>query len=646
MISATTQPNIYSCGYSAVPLRLTDSNVDLVDNYKYVINIIYDKLTISTASSVNFDNYIYTKLTYSTPHKYSVGDVLFLNDSADIYTDYYIVKQIDVNNTSVIIDLTLSQAIVGAATTAKVIPYKKSPDPDGEAKTDIGNTLKDYVTQDLIDTSFIYPGDNTRFNYEVVCGYESKAVFQFNDDIFGLSGNTAFINTGLTSVNQVDFEIGDEIIVERNLADWNYYDNFFDAGNLGFTSLTETHNFQVGDTITITGQITFPSYNGVTTVMSVPDAYSLVTNKTFLGSTGVEGGTIYGVVNPSYNTTTTIKNIYFITTPVSGVCIETFINWGISTLPIAGTIKHRDGRLIQKYNGLTISGKSVFNSYVSDYNYEINYMDKYVVKSGSAALNNFSTILNTYVTGEKYRIEKSTKSWLLQHNATTAITDSVLYTWKNNNTILGTSYILNSQSSNLLDFYVPIGVDEILLNTGRTDSTPLSSIYSSITNYDVTATSNSGTTATTNSISFEINEDCAGYDLYHLMWKDALGSWISYPFKYISSNSTSVDRKNYYQTSGNWDNSTFGYENYDKGDTTFFARSRDMVVINSGWIEEYENALIKDLMQSAAVYIQTPDNVLFAATIQNKDIKFGSLQNEKVWQYEFTVMYANNEIRL
>lgn len=649
MITATTQPNIYSAGYSAVPLRLTDSNVDLVDNYKYIVNILYDKLTISSSNSVNFDSYIYTQLNYSTTHNYNVGDVIFLNDSAELYTDYYIVKQIDTNNTSIIIDLTLAQAITGTTTTARVVPYKKSPDPDGEAKTDIGNTLKDFVTQNLSTSTEIFAAPDTRFDYEILCGYEGKAVFTFSDDTFGLSGNTAFINTGLTSVDQVDFQIGDEIIVERNLADWNYYDNYSSAGNLAFTSTTETHNFTTGDTITITGQITNPSYNGPTTVMSVPDSYSLVTNKAFLLSSPVEGGTIYGVVNPSYNTTTTIKNIYFQTGATSGVCIETYITPGIATQPIGGTIKHRDGRLITNYNGLPITGLSVFNAYVNNLNYDIDYMEDYVIKGVISTLNNLSTIYANPIqftqTNNRYRIEKSTKSWLLCHNYQDRYASGATYTWYDaSDVVLGTSYI-NNISNDGMDFYIPIGIDQVLDSNARTDSTPLTGITSQIDNYTVAA-GISTLVKRSNDIRFELNQDCAGYDLYHLMWKDALGSWISYPFKYISSNSTSVDRKNYYQTDGNWRSNSFDYDSFDKGDTSFFTRSRDMVIINSGWIQEYENALIKDLMQSAAVYVQTPDNILLAATIQNKDIKFGSLQNEKVWQYEFTVMYANNEIRL
>jgi hypothetical protein len=51
-------------------------------------------------------------------------------------------------------------------------------------------------------------------------------------------------------------------------------------------------------------------------------------------------------------------------------------------------------------------------------------------------------------------------------------------------------------------------------------------------------------------------------------------------------------------------------------------------------------------MQSASVYLQTPDNILIACTIDNKEITFGKDENDQIYQYSIDIITSNNEIRL
>ena len=144
-----------------------------------------------------------------------------------------------------------------------------------------------------------------------------------------------------------------------------------------------------------------------------------------------------------------------------------------------------------------------------------------------------------------------------------------------------------------------------------------------------------------------MNDDCSRYDIYHLMWKDKYGSWLSYPLKYISKDITEFERKTYYQKEGNWDltNNTFGYDSYNRGEKSYYNRSRDKIVLNSGWIAEFENELIKDMMGSSEVYVQKPDGSLIGATITNKELEFKKSQSDYLWQYQFEINLSYNEIR-
>lgn len=717
MYSAITQPNTYSNGYSFVPIRLNDSDATTVESYKYLINIAYNGLTITTSEAYSYDGGIYTKLTFATAHEYAIGDILLLEDSSGLYSGYYIVL-LAPSTTTLVVDLTLGAAMTGTVETQNVVKYKVNPDPDFEAKIDLSNTLKDFVTQNLTDTSEIYAGPNTRFEYDLKFGYEGNAVFSFDDNIFQ-SGNIGFVDASLTAVTQVQFNVGDIITIQQDLYSWDYTDNFFDSGYVGYTGVTG-HNFASGDTITVTGQITNPSYNGPNTVNLSVDTYGVRTSSAFLSSSPVEPGTIYGVITPEYNTTATITNIVY--SAGTGVIIITDIPFAQNTPAIGGTIKHADGRYITVLDSLAITGLSVYNSYVNQLNYSIDEFDKYVCQTRAASGNNISTILGNT---DRHRIEASTKSWLLAHsdgsnyweprftfydsssnflsevkidfnftygsnvginsyvnnggnlqillagahgmsvgdtllvvgaipayngvwevievNSTTQLTVNNAYVA---NVLNGAEYVKEITGGAYDDYYFPVGLDQLLANTSTTllSGSSLASVAANVDYYKVEL--ESGNAANTNPIYFEINNDCSRYELYHLMWKDARGSWLSYPFKYLSRDKTDVDKKNYYQTNGTWSSNSFDFDSYGRGERTYFARSRDKVTLNSGWVEEFENALIKDLMQSASVYVQTPDNVLVACTIDNKKIEFGKNINEQVFQYKFDIVYSNDEIRL
>jgi hypothetical protein len=135
------------------------------------------------------------------------------------------------------------------------------------------------------------------------------------------------------------------------------------------------------------------------------------------------------------------------------------------------------------------------------------------------------------------------------------------------------------------------------------------------------------------------------YEVYSLMWKDQYGSFVSYPFIYMSREFIESDKKTYYQQEGTWKNDTFGYEDYGVGEKTFYQRSRESFTLNSGWLYEFERDIIKDLMQSPSVYIQTPDNRLFNCHLDQPKVELFKNINEQLFSYTFNVRVSNNEFR-
>ena len=167
----------------------------------------------------------------------------------------------------------------------------------------------------------------------------------------------------------------------------------------------------------------------------------------------------------------------------------------------------------------------------------------------------------------------------------------------------------------------------------------------SVDNYRMYMYDGPGLTQRTNDISFYLNDDCSMYEIYHLMWKDKNGSYISYPFIYMSRKNVEADRKSYYKQEGNWGNNTFGYNDYDRGETTFYSQSKNSFILNSGWVKDYEAELMEDMMQSTDVYIQTPDNRLFPCMLNETELEIFKNINEQLFSYTFNVRIGYNEFR-
>lgn len=650
-----TQPYTYSAAYSAMPLRVSDTSVYTSEQYNYLINILYDKETITGSTSVGYLGNVYTKLTSNSAHEFAIGDKVYFNDSSNnIYSGVYNVMSVPTTST-VIIDVNMSTPLTANTSLSKIIPYKISPDIEKEAKLDISNTIKDFVTQNLQDVNQTYGAPNTVFEYELLVSDQKKYVFEFEDNaISGFAGKVAFFNSALTAADllNIPFQIGDLIEIEQYQQEWDYNVTFGSSGGgatgyLILSSTTINHNFSIGQQINITGQITNPNWNGPTTVLSVGSdpKYWMITTKPLLpsGTTVDEAGVVFGTPKPSYNTVASITNIYWDVT--LGVVIVTNVPSAGATQPIGGLIRFADDRLTAYQSVTTITGLTAYNALIPKLNYSSSAFDPYVIQSRTANQNNFSTILEART--PSYRIERSTKSFLLCHNYSSGYSDSAQFKFYNSSNTLISQIRLNNSGDNTKDFYVPVGIDQLIAATGTTlvSGSTLATIADNVDWYTVEGVKT--TTIRTNHITFQLNNDCASYDIYHLMWKDARGSWLSYPFIYKNTQATEVERKTYYQQEGTWDltNNTFGFDTYGRGEKSFFGRSRDKMTLNTGWIEEFENALIKDLIKSTSVYVQTPDNDLIGCIIIDREFIFPQVQDDRLWQYDINIKLSSNENR-
>lgn len=721
-LNTSTTPNTYMAGYSAIPLRINNPDFNDFNSYRYITNIIWDEVTVTSLSPVNINNVVYTKCITSSNHNFNLGDIVLIDDSANgnTRTDYYNIVKID-NPTSFVIDVIFESQISNNITASRVIKYLMPPDVDGDAKLDLSNTLKDFVTQNLKDTNEIYGGPDTRFGFGLVCGEEYKYVAEF-DSAVTTGSHYEMVFTGTTSVDDVDFKVGDEIQITQNLTSWEFYDNQFESGNLAFIGSTSAPEFDAGTQVLVVGQEHAADYNGYVGVYSATTNL-IITEKPFTTNTPADDGTIYGLLASEYNTT---GNVTAVSYAGGSVTVTTDIPTGKETTA-GGTARYADNRISLFTNRLDVGDFNAYNARIENLDYSISAFDNYVCQDRAAAENNISTILGNK---ERYTIEKETKSWLLVHSYDNSLmwnpkfsfydssnnlisqyrlaldyiygpkfnintfsnnggnvrvvgtvgsvhnlavgdfvelfqTQDYNGVWEviqinsakdftinavyNTNIVLGADNYRKITTSDYYDYYFPVGINQIIANTNKTliTGSTINTIADDISYYKVELEvfDSNKYDLNSNPIYYKVNDDCTAYDMLHLMWKDAKGSWLSMPFKYKSRLNLEVERNTYYKGEGNWDNNSYGYNSYDRGEKNYYLRARESKVVNSGFLEDFEVDLIRDLFQSPAVYLQQPNGDIIGCMIDGDTIELSKTQNNEMNQYQFTVIYSSNNYR-
>jgi hypothetical protein len=643
-ITVLAQPKDYGAGYSALPLRFESDNTG--EELKYLVNICYDTTVYNSSVPYSFNGQTYTKIDVNGTHGYKVGDlVLFYNPNTPSYTGVYTVVEV-IDADEFVIDLTIGQAVDNSTASYffRVVSYSLLPNPEGYGELNL-NTIKDFLSQDLTDNGDPYEAPSTRFDYLISIGEEFKYVFEFTDNLFLTGSKVAFINPSLTSgdVDDSPFKIGDRVNIQQDNFEWSYDSNYDSSGNLGFTSATDDHPFIVGQVITITGQETHPSYNGAVIITDVPTTKSIVVNKDFISATPAEPGSIFGESVPPYNTVATVTDIYWDVT--NGYVLETDLDYLGSTPAIGGKIKFADNRKTKVWVDAQIQDLIAYNSRFTNLEYGFDgSFDTYVVQNRAVELNRISTILAKSTT-QRHRIERDSKFFLLVHTDGLPFNNEVRWTGYDENGTIVTQIRIENPSL-WFDWYAPCGINNIpnLSNITVLQGNILQITLDQIVEYKVEVEMNSAVIS--NPVWFEVNTDCSRFELYHLMWKDSYGSWISYPLKYIQKNITEFERKNYYQKEGRFNSSDeFGYDTFGKGDTTYYSRSRDKMILNSGWVEEFENDILKDMLESTEVYVQTPDNDLLACVVNTNSQEFKKRDTDYLFNYQFEVRLSNNNYR-
>ena len=151
----------------------------------------------------------------------------------------------------------------------------------------------------------------------------------------------------------------------------------------------------------------------------------------------------------------------------------------------------------------------------------------------------------------------------------------------------------------------------------------------------------SGATALGQSIKFNI--DCKQkYPNVRIKWKNRFGQFDYFNFYMVNRQSFQTEKRTYQPQLGTWEASTLSYNNYDSSVLNYVADSQQSISVNTFWISEDYNDLLKQLLVSAEIYwvYDEANSLVRPITITSQNITFKTGVVDKLIQYSFDFNYG------
>jgi hypothetical protein len=160
---------------------------------------------------------------------------------------------------------------------------------------------------------------------------------------------------------------------------------------------------------------------------------------------------------------------------------------------------------------------------------------------------------------------------------------------------------------------------------------PLSGSY---TSYQIQAQNN--TTDLGDPITYNIVCE-QKYPNVRIKWKNRYGQFDWFNFNMVNRQSFNTERRTYQPQLGSWGASTLSYQPYDSSTLNYISDSKQAISVNTDWISEDYNELLKQLLVSDEIYwiYEESSAALRPITIATSNIVFKTGVNDKVIQYSF-----------
>ena len=145
-----------------------------------------------------------------------------------------------------------------------------------------------------------------------------------------------------------------------------------------------------------------------------------------------------------------------------------------------------------------------------------------------------------------------------------------------------------------------------------------------------------GATPLGTSIKYTIDCD-QKYPNIRIKWKNRFGQFDFMNFYMVNRKSFSTERKTYQPQLGSWESATLSYQNYDTANQAYIVDSKQAMSVNTFWIPESYNDILKQLLVSDEIYWINDETTgaITPLSITTQNIQFKTGVNDKLIQYQF-----------
>jgi len=127
------------------------------------------------------------------------------------------------------------------------------------------------------------------------------------------------------------------------------------------------------------------------------------------------------------------------------------------------------------------------------------------------------------------------------------------------------------------------------------------------------------------------------YPNIRIKWKNRYGQFDWFNFNMVNRQSFQTQTRTYQPQLGSWEGSSLSYNNYDSSTLNYIADSKQAISVNTDWISEDYNELLKQLLVSDEIYWIYDESTgdLRPITITTQSITFKTGVVDKTIQYAF-----------
>jgi len=133
------------------------------------------------------------------------------------------------------------------------------------------------------------------------------------------------------------------------------------------------------------------------------------------------------------------------------------------------------------------------------------------------------------------------------------------------------------------------------------------------------------------------------YPNVRIKWKNRFGQFDYLDFNLVNRQGFETTKRTYQPQLGTWESSTFSYNSYDSAVLNYINDSVQTISVNSNYIQEAYNDVLKQLLVSDEIYWQydnTDYNKVRPLTIQTSNIVFKTGVVDKLIQYQFEFKFG------